>query len=442
MVGSLAAQYGKGQSMDVAELARWVTSPLTGIVQRINELPACPKRIHLRSATVGDYSVLPGGGWIPTTGGSGATSASAFGCAVFETLERYCGAIVDETKTMRGQAAGGCLYGEALPLFTDSQYGRKGWPYMRLTERSDIHWTEAISLRSGEPVKVPTPLVHVPYRFSNRDECIGPATSTGMAAGWGRVEARIRGYCEVCERDAFSIMWMNRLSGPRVVPDRKSALAAELGRLAGAGELVLVNISNDLGVPVIAAVLRSRLFGRRTVTVGAACDADAARACRKAALEAVSEYQRQQTWAEDPSRNEWRPAPDFSNVVDYEWHGLVYAFEEYQAHLEFVTESPLRQDVADVPSIRASGAELLAELLHRSERQLPEVAAVDLTTPEIAALGVHVTKVIAPEAVPLAPDHRFPFLAHRRLYETPVAMGLQDEPATASELNPMPHPFA
>ena len=394
------------------QLAELVTSPLTGIVRRINELPPTGQHTHHRSATPANYGVLPGGGAISTSGGSGATSAEALERTIFEAIERYCAAIVDEAQLTHGMPERGCLYGNALPLFADFQYRTHGWPFVPLNERSDVCWVEGTSLRSGAAVKVPAAVVHVPYHPCKPDECIGPA------------------------------MWMNRLQGPLVLPTPGSALAADVARLAGCGELTLVNISNDLGVPTIVAVLRSTSFGKRTVTVGAACHPRAEAACRKAALEAVSEYERQRTWAADPVRSKWRPNEDFSNVVDFEWHGLVYAFEEWQAHLEFMTASALRQDIADVESIPGDGAELLAELLHRSKNQLSDVVAIDLTTPEIAELGVHVTKVIVPEAVPLAPDHRFPWLGHQRLYDVPVALGLADEPATATQLNPMPHPFA
>jgi ribosomal protein S12 methylthiotransferase accessory factor len=65
---------------------------------------------------------------------------------------------------------------------------------------------------------------------------------------------------------------------------------------------------------------------------------------------------------------------------------------------------------------------------------------VDLTTREFAELGVHAVKVVAPCAVPLNADHRFPWLGHRRLYETPRWFGARRP--SPEEFNPMPHPFS
>jgi len=59
-----------------------------------------------------------------------------------------------------------------------------------------------------------------------------------------------------------------------------------------------------------------------------------------------------------------------------------------------------------------------------------------------AELGLHVVKVFVPGAVPLHPDHRYPWLGHRRLYDVPVSLGWRGDRAAPEELNPMPHPFA
>jgi ribosomal protein S12 methylthiotransferase accessory factor len=67
--------------------------------------------------------------------------------------------------------------------------------------------------------------------------------------------------------------------------------------------------------------------------------------------------------------------------------------------------------------------------------------AVDVTSPDVAALGLVVTKVVAPELCALDVVHGARFLGARRLYETPVRLGLRATPLTEGELNSYPHPF-
>ena len=67
--------------------------------------------------------------------------------------------------------------------------------------------------------------------------------------------------------------------------------------------------------------------------------------------------------------------------------------------------------------------------------------AVDVTAPDIAAAGLRVAKVVAPELQPLDVAYDGRFLGGRRLYDAAFARGLAAAPATLDQLNPYPHPF-
>jgi ribosomal protein S12 methylthiotransferase accessory factor len=85
--------------------------------------------------------------------------------------------------------------------------------------------------------------------------------------------------------------------------------------------------------------------------------------------------------------------------------------------------------------------DVLAALCARVEAAGSSVYAVDVTAQDVAALGLVVTKVVAPELCALDVVHRARFLGGRRLYEVPVALGFRSTPLAESELNPYPHPF-
>jgi ribosomal protein S12 methylthiotransferase accessory factor len=92
--------------------------------------------------------------------------------------------------------------------------------------------------------------------------------------------------------------------------------------------------------------------------------------------------------------------------------------------------------------MKGDDARVLEMLVTRVNARHCDVIAVSLTTPEIAALGLHVIKVFVPQAAVLNADYRYPHLAHERLYATPKLLGWRSERSEASTLNPDPHPFA
>jgi ribosomal protein S12 methylthiotransferase accessory factor len=97
-----------------------------------------------------------------------------------------------------------------------------------------------------------------------------------------------------------------------------------------------------------------------------------------------------------------------------------------------MTASGVEQPIETLP-FHAGGnvRSQLDNLLTRLGAQFSEIAMVDLTTREFAGLGVSAVKVVVPQAAPLHPDHRFPWLGNNRL--------CQDRAGT---LNRFPHPFS
>ena len=91
--------------------------------------------------------------------------------------------------------------------------------------------------------------------------------------------------------------------------------------------------------------------------------------------------------------------------------------------------------------MRALSGDPLAALCARVGAAGSSVYAVDVTSPDVAALGLVVTKVVAPELCALDVVHGARFLGGRRLYEAPFELGLRAAVLTESELNPDPHPF-
>lgn len=433
---------------DAGALARRLVSNRTGVLASLSLFPRDAgdvRAFHIAVETP-RYSRMVGGGDIEGTGGSHYDLAGAHLRGLFEGIERYCGGFSDDNQLLLARADEGgpypFLHGEALPLYADVQYRQPGFPFRPLTAASRIHWREARSLVTGALWYVPASLVPVPYQPRTDDENLGPTTSIGMAAADSWARAVLTGLFEICEREAFAIMWLNRLTMPRVRVPPGSALGEELRRLLGPeSRLTFVDITSDLGIPTALAVLERPLHGRPLVTMGASAKTTRAAACRKAALEALGCYARvrQEYFGVNPAP--WVPAEDFSNVDDYTKHSLLYVDPRLHGELAFITAGQ-EVDLEDEDEGTSTPPEELLRYTRRVAERAGEVLVVTLTTPEIAALGGHVVKVVVPQAVPLNPHHLHPPLGHRRLYQVPRLLGYRATDSTPAELNlKVPHPF-
>jgi ribosomal protein S12 methylthiotransferase accessory factor len=426
-------------------VARAVVGRRTGLFQRFHALPRDADDAGVREVVgvPAAYGVLPGGGAIGAPGGRGVRVSDAWPYALFEAIERYCPAFVDERRVVH-RAAGDdprFLCGPALPRFSAGQYASPDFPFAAVGADAPLPWVEGRSLVDDAARFVPAPLVYMPWRPRTRAELVGPNLSTGTACGPTWEWACLTGLLEVCERDAFAITWLARMSMPRLVPRRGTRVAARVAALLAPGARVdFVDLTNDLRAPVVLAVHRQALRGRPIVTVGAAACASRARAATKALFEAARQYTRIRELAGSEGAPAWRPRPDFADVVEFEHHSLVYADPALQPHLGFLTASPIELplfDDDDAPRDAGFLRRLVAAVAAAGE----DVVAVDLTTRDVAELGLCVVKVFVPGAVPLAADHRYPLLGSRRLDQVPARLGLR--PIAASELNlAVPHPFA
>jgi ribosomal protein S12 methylthiotransferase accessory factor YcaO len=71
-----------------------------------------------------------------------------------------------------------------------------------------------------------------------------------------------------------------------------------------------------------------------------------------------------------------------------------------------------------------------------------EVLYLDVTTPDVAALGVKVARGIVPGFQPIHFGADQARLGHPRLLRMPSQQGLRRSPATRADLNLDPHPLA
>src|ERR1700733_11029189 len=125
-----------------------------GIVRGLADTPLAPddpKLFHVAAQTA-DSEPLFGRSCIGQNGGCGLTREIARAGAIGEAIERYAAAAYDESALIsatyreledRGIEA---LPPESIPLYSERQYERPGFPYERFHADTCVRWTWGTSL--------------------------------------------------------------------------------------------------------------------------------------------------------------------------------------------------------------------------------------------------------------------------------------------------------
>lgn len=397
-------------------------------------------------------------------GGGAADPRQATAAAIGETVERYSVAWADRSDFVLARAEDIARRGvpyvapDELRLFADEQFDDAAFPFVPFTEQTPLEWTWATPLEvrdtaegtadrtgaaglvSGEPMLVPAQLVHM------RDQVTGPmigyATSNGLACGCTLEEATLGGLCELLERDAFMATWYGRLSRPRIDPWSDPELADFWQRhvVPTSMQVSLVDLSILVDAPVVLAVIRNERTPVAPVALGAAASPSPVEACRKAVIEAFQT----RTWAKAEQRegSVLDPADGYQQVKDFDDHVRLSVHPDSVEPTRFLDASEEVVALDSLPAVEAtSPSSAVATLVRRLADQQVRTCVVDVTSPDVAAGGLRVAKVLAPALSPLDSGYRFRCLGPERIRTRAHDLGLIPRPLSTADLNPVPHPF-
>jgi ribosomal protein S12 methylthiotransferase accessory factor len=316
----------------------------------------------------------------------------------------------------------------------------------------ELDWVWGFSLGAARPLLVPAQMVYY-GRARGHEPSFVRATSSGCAAGSCPEEALLFALLELIERDAFLITWYARLSLPRIDPascqDQRTLLLID--RIERLGYQVdLVDMRLDLAPPAVLACARRRDDRLGSVVLAAACSLDPDQAILGALREVASYasgFEARMTERLDRAR---ALAGDFHLVEEIEDHALLYGLPEMAGQLAFLFASPILRSVEETyAGWRRAGPR------HQDLRDdlgflrddlagagLPEVIAVDQTSPEQERIGMCTMRAIVPGLLPITFGQ-----AHRRtrglprLATVPRTAGFRGEDLAEDGRNPLPHPF-
>jgi ribosomal protein S12 methylthiotransferase accessory factor len=427
-----------------------LVDPKVGVIERVEELPIDdddPDFFHYYSKAC-DTSRFTAMGNFSENGGASTDRHVAIAKAMGEAVERYCSAIYDPAEfefAAFPDLAGRAVSPSLLSMYRADQFSWPGFAWQPFALDTPVHWTRGVSLRTGERIWIPAAAVYIPfhYRGATKSAFVLQPISTGMACGTSFEDAALSGLCEVAERDAFTITWQARLSRPRLDHATLPESAQDrIARFSAVGiDVKLMDITTDLGVPSILSIAVTDAATSPAVAVAAATDPCPERALRKSLEELAHtrKYAKQLMIYTPPV--EVDAESGHAAVKDQRDHLRFYCPQSARQFAEFAWSSPEITPYAKLPDLSrgVAAAELQAIVQNMAAAGL-EPVAVELTTPDIAALGLRVVRVVVPGAHPLYMGHINRALGVQRLYEVPQRLGYPGlAPGEAD--NPAPHPF-
>ena len=421
--------------------AEYLIDSRVGIVRAVGELPrqaGDPDLFRFTAASArSNYQDFV------YSGGASLDRATAIAKAIGEVIERYCAGLVDPRALPLSSyraASVACVRPSEFALYSAEQHAQAWFPFARLDDDTPMRWVQATDLTDRQPRYVPAAKVFVPYPQLDGEPPIAQSITTGLASHSTPEDAAINAICEVIERDAFTIAWQAKLAIPHIDLRSLGQQSRELvRRFRCAGDVQLFNLTLDHGVPTILSTLRARTPGLPALVFAAAAELDPERA----AIKSLEELELMRSFACHvmTTRPPLEPAPDYRNIWTREEHVQLYCAPDRAALADFLFGSSVVQRLDELPVLTAHNAACDLEVLVERIRSVGErVLLVDLTSPEIATLGLTVVRAIVPGFHPLVFGHVLRARGGGRLWRVPQALGYPGiAPATGD--NPVPHPF-
>lgn len=282
--------------------------------------------------------------------------------AVSESIERYCAAAIPSDLLM------------ARPVDLDAPYiapSRLGTFYSQWSEgQSVLRWVLARSLRGDHQIWVPASAVYVPYPSDDNEAVVYPQCSIGLAAHTSQGDAVRHGLYEVVERDESLRAWRFGLPVQSVSSCPVDLEGLRLVRVpCEAGLQVVISFIERMDIPFTSTGLAAR------PTLG--------EAARHAVFEAVLSRLWLREWlATNGHQGAYNPV---RTMVD---NAVAHAVRK---DLRVTRQRWLNAHAARCEATTPSWASIVDKF--------PDTCFVDLTTPDVAAAGLRVVRVLVPDKV-------------------------------------------
>lgn len=402
-------------------------------------------QIVIRTAEMGDVGLLwpeVGKRGSPAgkirAGGTGLDEGEALVPTLAEALERYSMAVFRNEQFLSASAediASDALDLASIPRCSATELSHAKCPIVVPDKTKPIRWVKALSLSTGGFTYVPAVMVYSHTGYAVPEERFWFQISTGCAAHLSYERAIVAGICEVIERDAISVLWLQKLPLPRIEIDCIPAtLAPYWERYMRAStdlEYLFFDATTDSGIPTVFA-LQIAPHNHRVHTL-VACSTGST------IVDGVSKVMRDLAGLR-PAFRKVRSVPDSWDDFTDLFHGATFMAKAESADaFRFLTQTKATRRLSEIQSKQQMDVSLHGMIRMLKQKQW-NAYVVDLSTDEAIRADMRVVRVIIPNLQPISFRYRARFLGTPRLYSAPLAMGYPS--LSEDKLNDWPQPFA
>lgn len=325
-----------------------------------------------------------------------------------------------------------------------SEEQKNKFPKYRFDADSKFRWVIGQSLMSGEKSLIPAQRVYWNYSCASDEPVLLQPTSNGAGGMFTPDEAIISGLCELIQRDAFLVYWMNGIAPPRIAsnsienPEAKKMIAmCERYGL----EVHILNVTSDIKVPAIVTILVDRSGYGPSVTLGGGCGIDPSSAIVRGLCEAIGVRYMLRDRFKDTDFDLPKAYIPFTTDVSLEQRMVYWGNPGMQKKIQFFLNGPphtLEESFAGFPQNLNSKAELAyLKGLFQGKGERYEIFYYQARHEILETLGYSSVSVSVPALLPLYLTETRAPLGNPRLQEACAALGH----APRGAINPIPHPF-
>lgn len=367
--------------------------------------------------------------------------------SIFESLERKFAKVYnpkDLITASYNEIKNKAIDPHKFSLPSGDEFKKGKLPYVKYSADLKLHWKECMQILPGETKAglLPASLVYSRYSWKNQKERIAPILSPGTAAHMNYRKAILNGLCEVIERDAFMVTWLQQISCPQIEIDISDFdVASELFKhltLLGF-KISFFNITTDVGVPVVLSVIEhNHLMWNGTICFGLGCDINPKEALLKSFLECLAGLS---NYISFDYENSEVIVNEESILKKFDWDN-----SQYFKHTHFLKNSKHKIKLSDIPSEdRGDTGKNLETLIKILAGKKLEMFALDLTPRNLNDSKACIVRSFIAGLQPMVYDIDCFRLSNRRIYNAKSQMGhsaISKKKFEYDDLNLMPHPFA
>jgi ribosomal protein S12 methylthiotransferase accessory factor len=419
----------------------------TGIIAYIQELPRqfdMPDVIYYKAeiANTGVFGLQTNR---PATGGTSLDRDSAMAKAIGEAVERYSSAIyypeILPLSTYRNLTQE-AVHPDEFVIHTDEQIRHPSYPLQRFDDDTPVRWAWAVRLQTGKTTLVPAAFVYCPYQahMGQGEAEVAESISTGLAAHCTYHEAAVNGILEVVERDAFMMHWMAKKTCAVIHADSLTAGHRDLiARYRSCGyEVSVLCASTDTGIPTVFCIMHGRTAGSVPVIISSATHLSHTPAITKCLEELALMERLCKRMLLAPSNT--IDSTNYGAIIKLADHLKFWMNPEVVPYADFVRSATRTVSLGELSDLDTGDPERdLKVLVELIESTGYHVYICDVTSEDVAALGMSVIRAIIPGYIPLTVQYRCRPEGSRRLL---AFIESQQKRNGSSQLNKVPHPFA